>query len=104
MRSVRLLHVQREVIDDEGRGAGAVLDADEVDLDRLAFEGGDVEGLLRVAGRGIGGGVDGERREDRAGGAADLDGQRIVRRGGPLRGVDVQPEGERRGADGRAYR
>ncbi len=70
-----LLYVQREVVHDEGGGARVVLSAGQVDLDRLALVGGEVEGLLRVAGRGVSVRLNGERLEDRPGGTANLHGQ-----------------------------
>src|SRR5258706_14027855 len=51
--SRRLLHVEREIIDDEGCLEGGVLRADKVDLDRLPLVGEKVEGFLAEARGGV---------------------------------------------------
>src|SRR5258706_15887168 len=61
--SRRLLHVEREIIDDEGCLEGRVLRADKVDLDRLAFVGEEAEGLLAETRGGVGVRVGRESRE-----------------------------------------
>ena len=97
-----LLHVQGEIIHDEGRLQRAVLGSDQVDLNGLALERADVEGLLRVAGVLAQVRVRGQRRQDGAAAVADLHLEGVEGAGGGrFRGVDVQPEGERGGGGGR---